>query len=60
MWSHLTSKLLFRKRIITIDLSGHGQTEYINYVHTMELMAEIVNAVLNNAKVSKVIFKGAQ
>lgn len=46
MWKNLTPHLLKNNRVICIDLLGHGQTECIGYVHTMEDMADAVNAVL--------------
>jgi pimeloyl-ACP methyl ester carboxylesterase len=33
-------------RVITIDLLGHGETECLGYVHSMEDNAEAVQAVL--------------
>lgn len=40
-------------RIITIDLLGHGKTDCLSYVHTMEEMAEAVYAVLKHLKLRK-------
>ncbi|MCB0409696.1 MAG: alpha/beta fold hydrolase [Flavobacteriales bacterium] len=45
-------------RVITIDLLGHGQTECLSYVHTMEEMAEAVEFVLNHLKIRKAYFVG--
>ncbi|HMK06883.1 MAG TPA: alpha/beta fold hydrolase, partial [Flavobacterium sp.] len=36
MWHDLIPPLSKKYRIITIDLLGHGQTESLGYVHTME------------------------
>ena len=46
MWTPLIPDLLKTHRVITIDLLGHGQTGCLGYVHSMELMAETVDAVL--------------
>ncbi len=46
MWTSLIPDLLKTHRVITIDLLGHGQTGCLGYVHSMELMAETVDAVL--------------
>jgi pimeloyl-ACP methyl ester carboxylesterase len=35
-----------KNRVITIDLLGHGETECLGYVHSMEDNAEAVQAVL--------------
>jgi len=51
MWSDLVLKLNQKKRIICIDLLGHGRTDCLGYIHSMELMAEAVSAVLNHLKI---------
>ena len=40
-------------RIITIDLLGHGKTDCMGYVHTMEENAAIVTHILNELKITK-------
>lgn len=40
-------------RVITIDLLGHGKTQCLSYVHTMEEMAEAVYEVLRHLKLKK-------
>lgn len=45
-------------RVITIDLLGHGATDCLSYVHTMEEMAEAVEAVLKHLKIRKAYFVG--
>lgn len=58
MWKDLTPILSHKNRIITIDLLGHGATECLGYVHSMENNAEIVKAVLSHLRIRKVIFVG--
>lgn len=58
IWTGFAKSLSGEFRIITIDLAGHGQSECIAEVHSMELQAEVVNAVLKEAKVSKCILVG--
>ncbi len=58
MWSAYISTLTQKNRVITIDLLGHGETECIGYVHTMEDMAEAVYAVLKSLRVKKAHFVG--
>ncbi len=53
MWTPLIPDLLKTHRVITIDLLGHGLTGCLGYVHSMELMAETVNAVLNHLNIEK-------
>jgi pimeloyl-ACP methyl ester carboxylesterase len=58
MWNSITDSLSKNNRVVCIDLLGHGQTECLGYVHTMEMMAESVEAVLSHLKVRKSIFIG--
>ena len=45
-------------RKICIDLPGHGKSDNFGYVHSMELMAESVRAVLKKEQIRKVIIVG--
>ncbi len=58
MWDEIKPALLKRNRVVCIDLLGHGQTECMGYVHTMELMAETIEAVLQHLKIRKIILVG--
>lgn len=51
MWKDLAPELAKKHRVIAMDLLGHGQTGCLGYIHTMELMAEVVEAVLNHLKI---------
>jgi pimeloyl-ACP methyl ester carboxylesterase len=42
-----TFRLFQKNRVITIDLLGHGETECLGYVHTMEDNADAVHSVLS-------------
>lgn len=58
MWNAFIPELSKKYRVITIDLLGHGQTEPLNYVQTMEDNADMVLAVLNELRVRKAVFAG--
>lgn len=58
MWQDLVPELSKKYRIVTIDLLGHGETECLGYVHSMEDNAEIVQAVLSKLRIRKAIFVG--
>ena len=58
MWKPFISKLTKKNRVVTIDLLGHGKTECIGYVHTMEDMAEAVKAVLTKLRLRRVVLIG--
>jgi pimeloyl-ACP methyl ester carboxylesterase len=46
------------RRCIAIDLLGHGKTDCLGYVHSMEEMAEGVYAVLSQLQIKKADFVG--
>ena len=46
LWKYFTRRLSSGFRVLSIDLPGHGLSENIRKVHSMELMADTVNAVL--------------
>ena len=58
MWKDLVPELSKKNRIITIDLLGHGNTECLGYVHSMEDNAEAVQAVLTKLRIRKATFVG--
>ena len=58
MWNDFIPELSKRNRVVTIDLLGHGATECLGYVHTMEDQADMVQAVLAELKIRKAVFVG--
>ena len=58
MWDAFVSKFSKKYRVISIDLLGHGETECMGYVHTMEDHAEMVHAVLTHLRIRKAVFVG--
>ncbi len=58
MWNSMLPLLSKRNKIICIDLLGHGKSECIGYVHSMELLAEAVETVLKHLKIRKPIVIG--
>ncbi len=58
MWKEIVPVLSKKNRVISIDLLGHGKTENLGYVHSMEEQAEMVKALLNSLKLRKFIFIG--
>ncbi|MDP5093684.1 MAG: alpha/beta hydrolase [Polaribacter sp.] len=53
MWKDLIAELSKRNKVIAIDLLGHGNSDCLGYIHTMELFAETVAAVLKQLKIRK-------
>lgn len=58
MWKDLVPEFSRSHQVVCIDLLGHGKTDCIGYVHTMEEMADAVFAVLNHLKIEKASFIG--
>src|SRR5690606_18075357 len=53
IWDAIKNIFKSNYRVITIDLLGHGKTGCLGYVHSMEAMAEAVQAVVDHLKVEK-------
>jgi pimeloyl-ACP methyl ester carboxylesterase len=58
MWDAFIPEWSQKFRIITIDLLGHGETECMGYVHSMENNADAVHEVLSELRLRKAIFVG--
>lgn len=58
MWNAYVVEFSKKNRVIAIDLLGHGATECLGYIHTMEDQADMVHAVLHDLKIRKAIFIG--
>ncbi|MCC9072681.1 alpha/beta hydrolase [Flavobacterium sp. F-65] len=58
MWNHYVDVFSKNYRVVTIDLLGHGKTEPLGYVHTMEDNADVVKEVLSHLEINKAVFVG--
>lgn len=58
MWKAVINEFSNQYKMIAIDLLGHGNSECLGYVHTMEEMAETVEKVLKKEKISEAVFVG--
>jgi len=58
MWDAFVPEFSKNHRVITIDLLGHGKTECLGYIHTMEDQADVVHEVLQELRIRKAIFIG--
>ena len=58
MWRDLTPSLAEKNRVISIDLLGHGETECLGYVHTMEENAAIIKTILSELRIRKAVLIG--
>ncbi|PHS67438.1 MAG: alpha/beta hydrolase [Flavobacterium sp.] len=58
IWTEIIPKLAKKNQVITIDLPGHGKSECVAEIHSMELMAEVVNSILVENNIEKTNFIG--
>lgn len=56
IWYEYVSSLSEKHSVITIDFPGHGKSDVISEIHTMQLMAEVVHSVLRKLNIHKAIF----
>lgn len=58
IWKSITPAFATTHRVICIDLLGHGKTASISNVHTMEMHANSVAAVLEHLNITQATFIG--
>ncbi len=58
IWEQTILNLSKSYRVVAIDLLGHGDTACIGYVHSMELMAKCVKAVMDSLHLKKYVIVG--
>lgn len=58
IFQELSTRLSKSFRVIEIDLPGHGQTPALGYMHSMELLAECVKAVMDSLHLKKYVMVG--
>lgn len=58
VWSSYVLTYMHHMRVVTIDLPGHGLTDSFDDVHSMDLMARVVKAVLDEAGVDQCVMVG--
>lgn len=58
MWKSLIPQLSKNNFVISIDFPGHGKSGIISEIHTMELMAEVVNEILQHLQITSATLIG--
>lgn len=58
IWEQTISNLSKSYRVIAIDLPGHGGSDCFGYVHSMELLAKSVKAVMDSLRLKKYVIVG--
>ncbi len=58
MWQEYITFFSENYRVITMDLLGHGESDCLGYVHSMEENANVVHEVLEHLHIQKAIIVG--
>ena len=58
MWDEMVQTLSKTNKVVCVDLLGHGLSENLGYVHTMEEQAIMVKAVLNHLRLRRYYMVG--
>jgi pimeloyl-ACP methyl ester carboxylesterase len=58
IWDDFSAELSVDFKVICIDLPGHGKSDCIAESHTMELMADVVKAVLDKENIEECVMIG--
>ena len=58
MWKEYIDLFSTKYRVIAIDLLGHGESDALGYVHSMEENANVVQEVLKYLEIEKAIIVG--
>ncbi len=58
MWEDYLVPLSQKYRVICIDLLGHGESECLGYIHTMQEMAEAIHSVILHLQLAEVSIIG--
>jgi pimeloyl-ACP methyl ester carboxylesterase len=58
MWDFYVEDLAQNHQVITLDLLGHGNSDCLGYIHTMEDQANMVYALLQELKIQAAAFVG--
>ena len=59
MWENYLPHFVGKtRRVVCVDLPGHGRSDTFGYVHDMELMAKAVKAVLKKLNIRRAILVG--
>lgn len=58
IWNSIYKFLSQRYRVICIDLLGHGQSDSLGYIHSMEDQADMIFSLISHLKLRKVSLVG--
>jgi pimeloyl-ACP methyl ester carboxylesterase len=53
VWGDFYDILSHKHRVISIDIPGHGKSDVIDNIHSMDLMAQVINKLLSSLDIDK-------
>jgi len=59
IWSDLIPLLSKKNKVLAIDLPGHGKSDCIGEIHSMELLADLVNFILEENNSGEFVMEGS-
>ncbi|MCM8569477.1 alpha/beta hydrolase [Gramella jeungdoensis] len=58
IWWPIVKELQKERQVICIDLPGHGKSQGVSEIHSMELMSDVVNEVLKSLNIQQISIAG--
>lgn len=58
IWRNFAQRLSSQYRVLSVDLPGHGKSDMLGEVHTMDLMAGMLAALMMHLGIEKVFMTG--
>ncbi len=58
IWDYFSEYLSKKFRVICIDLPGHGESDCIDNIHSMELISDILKSLLDKLSIDKCVMIG--
>lgn len=58
LWSEHAKELSKTYRVISVDLPGHGNSDSLRYIHSMELFAEAIKTLVSYLKLKRIVLVG--
>jgi len=58
MWDNIVDSFQHSHRVICLDLLGHGKTENLGYIHTMDAQAQMLHFLLEQLNISQCTLVG--
>ncbi len=58
LWKPIAKRFSLSHKVFLIDLPGHGNSKSLAYVHSMEMLSDLVKSILSSHQIRKVTLVG--